>query len=407
MNQAVNQATKPTDVLQVRTLGRFSISWNDKVIIGGANYSESQFVYLMQMVLHAGSKGVSRSDLEEVLFEAREINNTRHAIQSIIYNSKKKLRQAGLPDVNYIEQRDGIFYWTDQIPVVEDAAHFEELYHAASEAEVLEKKLSLFLEASYAYTGEFLAAQAGTLWIAQEARRYHALFCSSVENAADLLRTMQDFTEMEALGRHATRIDPLANWELITMEALASMGKYEEAIQLYDQTVTLYMNEQGLRPSKRMMDLLSELGEKMQHTHEVLDEIQDHLSGRLESNKGGYLCSYPVFQGIYRMVERMIERGGQSIYLMLCTIVDSKGNPMREGSSLEELSSRLAESIRDSVRHSDAVTQYGKGQFLVLLVNTTLENCAIVQKRISQCFVQRHQRTGVEYYVNSVISPYG
>lgn len=407
MNQVGNQSTIQPDVLQVRTLGRFSISWNGTVIIGGANYSESQFVYLMQMVLHAGSKGVSRAELEEVLFEARDINNTRHAIQSIIYNSKKKLRQAGLPDVNYIEQHNGIFYWTDQIPVLEDAAHFEELYHAAQEAEVLENRLSLFLEASYAYTGEFLAAQAGTLWIAQEARRYHALFCSAVENAADLLRTMQDFTEMEALGRYATRIDPLANWELITMEALASMGKYEEAIQLYDQTVTLYMNEQGLRPSKRMMDLLSELGEKMQHTHQVLDEIQDHLSGRLESNKGGYLCTYPVFQGIYRMVERMIERGGQSIYLMLCTIVDSKGNPMREGVSLEELSNRLAEAIRDSVRHSDAVTQYGKGQFLVLLVNTTLENCAIVQKRINQCFVQRHQRTGVEYYVNSVISPYG
>jgi len=407
MNKIDNQSANQSDVLQVRTLGRFSISWNGTVIVGGASYSESQFVYLMQMVLHAGSKGVSRTELEEVLFEAREINNTRHAIQSIIYNSKKKLRQAGLPDVNFIEQRNGIFYWTDKIPVLEDAARFEELYHAAVEAEVLENKLALFLEASYAYTGEFLAAQAGTLWIAQEARRYHALFCAAVENAAELLRTMQDFTVMEELGRYATRIDPLANWELITMEALASIGKYEEAIQLYDQTVSLYMNEQGLRPSKRMMDLLHELGEKMQHTHEVLDEIQDHLSGRLESNKGGYLCSYPVFQGIYRMVERMIERGGQSIYLMLCTIVDSKGNPMREGISLEELSNRLAEAIRESVRHSDAITQYGKGQFLVLLVNTTLENCAIVQKRINHSFVQRHQRTGVEYYVNSVISPYG
>jgi hypothetical protein len=90
-----------------------------------------------------------------------------------------------------------------------------------------------------------------------------------------------------------------------------------------------------------MMDMLSELGDQMQHTHEVLDEIQDHLSGRAQGIKGGYLCSYPVFQGIYRMVERMIERGGQSIYLMLCTIVDGKGNPMREGAMLDELSERL------------------------------------------------------------------
>ena len=39
--------------LQVRTLGRFAVSWNDVTIVGGANYSESQFVYLMQILLHA------------------------------------------------------------------------------------------------------------------------------------------------------------------------------------------------------------------------------------------------------------------------------------------------------------------------------------------------------------------
>jgi len=403
----MNQEEKTTNILQVRTLGRFSISWNDKVIVGGANYSESQFVYLMQMLLHAGSAGVSRVALEEVLFEARDVSNTRHAIQSIIYNSKKKLREAGLPDINYIIQKNGIFYWTDEIPFEEDAAQFERLYEESLSAEILEDRLRLFLEASYAYTGEFLSTQAGTLWIAQEARRYHAIFCSAVENAAELLRATQDFVQLEALGRYATMIDPLANWELLTMEALAATGKYDEAIQLYDKTVALYMNEQGLRPSKRMMDLLTELGSKMQHTHEVLDEIQAHLSGRYETSKGGYLCSYPVFQGIYRLVERMIERGGQSIYLMLCTIVDSKGNPMREGVTLQELSTRLGEAIQESVRHSDVITQYSKGQFLVLLVNTTLENCAVVQKRINHCFIQRHQRTGVEYYVNSVISPYG
>ena len=395
------------DRLQVRTLARFAVSWNGKIIVGGANYNESQFVYLMQMLLHAGRAGVSRSALEEVLFEARDVSNTRHAIQSIIYNAKKKLRQAGLPDVNYIEQREGIFYWTDQIPVDEDAARFEALYHQAQESEVLEERLRLYLEACYTYTGEFLAPQAGILWIAQEARRYHALFCTTMEQISELLRVLQDYKTMEEVGRYASMIDPLANWETLTMEALAATGKYEEAIRLYDQTAALYMSEQGLRPSKRMMELLSELGTKMQHTHEVLDEIQAHLSGRIESGKGGYLCSYPVFQGIYRLVERMLERGGQSIYLMLCTIVDSKGNPMRDGNMLEELSARLGESIQESVRHSDVITQYSRGQFLVLLVNTTLENCTVVQKRINQSFMQRRQRTGVEYYVNSVISPYG
>ena len=45
------------------------------------------------------------------------------------------------------------------------------------------------------------------------------------------------------------------------------------------------------------------------------------------------------------MLARIMERGGQSIYLMLCTVVDSKGNPMKEGPVLEELSQRLGNAI--------------------------------------------------------------
>ena len=98
------------EALRVRTLGRFSIAWKDTMVVGGTSYNESQFTYLMQILLHAGKKGVSRSELEEALFEGRELNNVRHATQSVIYNAKKRLRRSGLPDVNFIEQRDGIFY---------------------------------------------------------------------------------------------------------------------------------------------------------------------------------------------------------------------------------------------------------------------------------------------------------
>lgn len=120
-------------------------------------------------------------------------------------------------------------------------------------------------------------------------------------------------------------------------------------------------------------------------------------------HRGGYLCSYPVFQGIYRMVGRMMERGGQSVYLMLCTVVDGKGNPLEDVVILEEFTGRLGDAILNSVRRSDAVTRYGRGEYLVLLVNTTREDCDKIQKRINYRFIIGRQRTGVQYYVNSVI----
>ncbi|MBQ8929949.1 MAG: hypothetical protein IJ052_06090, partial [Oscillospiraceae bacterium] len=125
--------TQP-DVLYVRMLGGFSMQWNGALVAGGSKANESQFTYLLQILIHNRAKGVTRDRLEELLFEDRDLNNVHHALQSIIYNAKKRLEKAGLPKVNYIEQRKGVFFWTDEIALVEDAAEFDSLYNQAEQA---------------------------------------------------------------------------------------------------------------------------------------------------------------------------------------------------------------------------------------------------------------------------------
>ncbi len=389
-------------VLYVRMLGGFSIQMNHKLVAGGSKADGSQFAYLLQILIHNRDRGVTRDRLEELLFEDRDMSNVHHALQSVIYNAKKKLEKAGLPKGNYIVQKRGVFFWTDEIPLVEDATTFEDLYRQAEETGDENERIALYMEACHWYSGEFLPMQAAVIWAAHEARRYREMFCDCVEQAAELLRLRQDFFQMEELGVYAAKVDPLADWEPVTMEALASMGRYEEARKLYEDTVDYYFNEQGLRPSRKLMEQFERLGEEMMHRYAVLDQIQADLSGRNDNSPGGYFCSYPVFQGIYRMIERMLERGGQSVYLMLCTVVDGKGNPIRSGPMLEELSKRMGDAIRRTIRRGDAMTQYGRGQYLALLVNTTRENCSIIQKRINDHFIIGRQRSSIRYYVNSV-----
>lgn len=390
------------NILYVQMFGGFSMLWNGRPVTSGSKSAETQFVYLMQLLLHHREKGISRSRLEQILFEDRDISDLHHAARSVIYNAKKKLRAAGLPEVNYIERRKDVYYWTKEIPVIEDAAEMDRLSREAGAEEDPGRRLRLYLDACHQYTGEFLGTQTA-VWAAQEARRYRALFCTCVEQCVRLMRESHEYFQMEALGIYAAKVSPLADWETVTMEALISMGRYEDARKLYDDTVEFYLREQGLRPSPRLMGLLNKLGAQMGHHYAVLDDIQTKLSEEGGPAPGGYICPYPVFQGIYRMIARMMERSGQSAYLMLCTVVDSKGNPMKEGPMLEELSQRLGEAIQQSVRHGDAVNRYGKGQYLVLLVNTTRENCSILQRRINYRFLVGRQRTGVQYYVNSVI----
>lgn len=389
--------------LRVQMFGTFDLEWDGRQLIGGGKSAESQFSYLMQLILHHRHTGISRDRLEKIIFEGRELENVHHALRSVLYNARKKLREAGLPDVKYFIQKDGVFYWTEEIPVEEDAGTMERLFQEAETARAPREKLERYLEACRIYTGEFLGSMRSSVWVIQEAKHYHRIFCTCMDRAVELLRENRDFLQMEDLGRYAANVDPMADWEIVTMEALMSLGKQQEAQKFYNDTVEYYLQEQGLRPTSQLTELMNKLGSQIEHSYAVLDDIQSCLTLEDEDAGGGYLCSYPVFRGIYQMVRRMMERGGQSVFLMLCVVVDSKGNPMADGPKLEELSQRLGDAIRRAVRQSDAINRYGKGQYLVLLVNTTRENCETVQKRINQDFVVGWQRTGIQYYVNSVI----
>lgn len=390
------------DTLYVQMFESFQMSYGGKPLAVGTR-RDTYFSNLMQMLLHNVKTGVSRDHLEDVLFGDRDIENRQQALQTIIYKAKRRLRDMGLPDVNYIFLEKGIYHWTPLIPVEEDAAVFEDYYMRASDSEDEEERLALYRSACYKYKGEFLPTYAGVLWAGAEARRYRELFGICVCRAASILRERQDWDQLEELGTYVMKTDPFSDWEILTMEALIQSGRYEEARQLYADTADSYLTERGIYPTGKMMKMMEDMGEKMKHSYEALDQIQDNLMEEPEDIQGGYQCSYPVFRGVYQVINRMMERGGQSVYLMLCTLVDGKGNPMKEGKRQEELSLRLNEAIKKSVRHGDIINQYGRGQFLVLLINTTRENCVIVERRINQRFKAEGQRTGVQYHINSVI----
>lgn len=394
--------TERAGVLHVRMFGSFRLYYDGRPLTGEKT-RDSYFTGLMQILLHNLSAGVSRDHLEEILFGDRDVENRHQALQTVVYKAKKKLRTMGLPEKNYIYLENGVYYWTAGIPVEEDAAFFDECCRRAEECGDAEDRLERYLEACYAYRGEFLSAYAAVLWAGAEARRYRMLFCRCVERAAQMLREKGEWRRLEELGRHAVKAAPFSDWENLVMEALSELGRYDEAAKFYADTIDKYLKEQGAYPSAKFMDIMETLGNRMKHSHVMVGQIKRNLSEEKDGAPGGYQCSYPVFQGVCQMAARMAQRGGQSVYLMLCRLVDGKGNPMREGKRSKELTERLREAIRMSVRFGDAFNDYGSGQFLVLLINITQEECSIVEERINRNFLTGRQRIGVQYYVDSLL----
>lgn len=70
------------------------------------------------------------------------------------------------------------------------------------------------------------------------------------------------------------------------------------------------------------------------------------------------------------------------MYLMLCTLVDYKGQVIQNQEKLRFRSDALYEAIEGSLRKGDAFTRYSPSQYLILLVRINKENCENIYKRI-------------------------
>lgn len=82
--------------LQVSMFGSFSMVWQGRPLTD-EKLKETHFTSLVQMLLHHGENGVSRDQLEEVLFGDRDVEDRHHLLQSVVYNAKKKLKKWGFP----------------------------------------------------------------------------------------------------------------------------------------------------------------------------------------------------------------------------------------------------------------------------------------------------------------------
>ena len=392
------------NVLYVRMLGGFSMDFDGRRL--QENFREnSQVALLLQTILHYRNTGVDRNLLIRTLFGDQELDNVSHSLRSSLYVAKKKLRELGLPDIEYFRRENNTIFWTDEIDVIEDAEEFEQSFFRAMQVSDQEDRLLMMIATARLYTGEFLPQTEDTVWIPKEAERLRGFFHRCMWEISFLSTQQRQYVELYETGVYASSVDPYACWEALALKALVGMDQYEEAELLYNSTLKKYIGKFGSRTAKTVRDLELEFGKYMMFQHEGIAAIQDRLALRDEQTRGGFYCSFPVFQGLYRSVERVMIRFGGFIFLMLCTLVDKDGKPIPTGDRLEELSEKLRETLIRSVRHSDTITRYSKGQFLVLLFGTSEENCSIVTDRIEADFAEYGEEDAyITFSISKVIA---
>lgn len=240
-----------THKIKVQMFGNFRMDYNGAPFVAEKMHKESQFNRMMQALIHYSDCGIAKDKLEEIVIGERDIDAPHTALRVIVYKTKQKLAQLGLPGKNLVYLEGGIYYWTPDIEIEEDAAEFEKLYNEACALEkqmphepesaetvcderikeIEDNMLELYIKALYLYKGEFLAAYTGETWIAQEARRYHIMFLDNISYKLDAglsksdmqsAATVSDYLMLrvyQGLSRQRERIGDEEAYEQFVREA--------------------------------------------------------------------------------------------------------------------------------------------------------------------------------------------
>ncbi|OUN25284.1 AfsR/SARP family transcriptional regulator [Blautia sp. An81] len=390
--------------LKVYMLGKFSMVYGGRPVTFKRN-SATKVLKLLQILLHySGARGgISRSQLLEDLYGREEVSDAANNLRVTVHRLKKMLADTILPDYDYIQIEDGIYKWRSPMPTWVDVIDFSE-YVKKGEAETNEaERYRLFRHACLLYQGDFLPELSGEDWVIINSVAYKKQFSIALSGVWEYLKYIQNYEEMLEISSEAVRIYPFDEWQAMKIEALMGLDRYKEAMDFYEETARMFFEELGISPSSRIMKLFDEMSAKMTSSYQTAGEIEKKLKEE-EEKSGALYMSLPSFRDSYRLLQRILERNGQSAYLMVITMVDSKGRPAESTKKQEEYSKALHDAIQKSLRKGDSFTKYSTSQFLILLVGTNKENCRLIFERIVNNFSMEHRtwKNYLKYFASSL-----
>lgn len=385
--------------LAVHMLGEFSVEYGGKPVSLG-KISISKTTELFQMQMFYIQNGVPKNKIEQNLYNWETVGYKNRSLNNLIYRLKLQLAEAGIVQEDYIQIKKGVCRWREINSTFVDTARFETCMEEAQNAPGKEKE-KLLKEAFSLYRGELLPGMEDRPWVMEERSRLKEQYRNCVLQLKEILGKKQAHEELLSIVAKAAELYPHDGWQHEQAECLQNMGRHDEAYQLYQNTVQHYFHELGMPPSQRMLDQLQTMGGSLRHQPAEISGIRRGLEEKGEKT-GAYYCEYPSFVDLYRLMCREIDRTGQSVFLMLCSVryLDSAG---RKSPNAGEI---LHDAIESALRKGDIFTRYSGLQYLIILPGTTRENCDIIFERIRKYFKRRNRNYNcdLDYNVSSILS---
>lgn len=372
--------TVPT--LEVRMLGDFSITYRGQTL-ELKNSLGTKAMRVLQLLLYRGERGMAREGLVDALFFDDASTDPLNNLKVTVSNLRRILLKAGLPPEMTVRAKSKRYYFDTAGPVWIDVFAFDEWMDKAGRADNEEEKLICLRQAERLYVGDFLPHLAGSDWAMVAAAHYRQRYFDCVQQLSELMQAREQWEELLTVATRAAALHHLEEWQCLRIDCLMKMEQYQEAKAVYEQAVRELEEEFVARPSDALVQRFHQLSRAGQVSYETVYELTDQLQED-EPAKGAYYCSYPSFIDVYRTCSRMLERTGQSAYLLLYWLADTHGQVLDDPQKAAQAAPKLKAAISRSLRRGDVFTQYGRDRFLVILMGTNRENCELVDRRIAR-----------------------
>lgn len=370
--------------LWVKMFGGFSASYGDEVLTFGKQ-RDSKFGQLFQILMTRPGQGFSKGDIAESLYGREQVENPNGSLNNTIFRLRKYLKESPLPPGDYLQLDGGILRFAGGMETMSDVWDFEQGAQAFEMEKDRRKKAALCKKACEYFRGEFLPQLSNEQWVIEKNRNYQKMYAGMMEYLLCYWKEEGDYGSMEKAAARASRLCPGEGWELWQVDSMISMGRYEEAEQVY-QEMALRLQENGGFLRERQQAHFRETGARLRHPEGNVEEISKYLA-EPELAEGAYACMLPGFSDCFRMLGRIIARGGVSGFIiMLCTILDGKGNPAKDQVYCEKQGEKLLASFRCCLRKGDIYAKYSDGQYLVMCAGAARENVPDIGARLDKDF---------------------
>ena len=377
-------------MLRVRTLGGFQLFLGEVPVSLGKQTGNNMVKLFMLLMLYR-EKGISRTELIRELFERSDAESDLGAnLRITVYRLRQTLKKLGIfcPEgEDYILAEEGRYCWNRKIPVWVDANVFEEKAVQAWECADPKKSCRLGEEALKLYRGEFLPELSSEEWVNVTQLHLMKLYRQVFLSQYGILTRRKDYRTAYDLAKRAAALYPYEEYQLYMMDCLAAMKNYMEAMQLYEDTATMYFQKMGMELSDEMKKRFREIGSVVRTSQAALEGIRRMLR---EGDREDGNCSLISFIDNFHFVQRILPRTGQSAYIEVVTLENADSLPLEPGKKrTEEAAKILEEAISEKIRSGDTVTRYNAFTYLMLLVCISEQGCRILEERIRQSFRAR------------------